>query len=223
MIATCRAFGPISIWVPPAAEELDRMEQEWKTKRETAKEILLREMPPPKHAEVGYGHCHWLAYDSAQGKQANSLWAHAYSRYVFQLEKQWKTFKTQYCLNECNLAEAGCVFIVKGDDKELFRSAVVQDHVIRPLEVDVENVELLELIVEPQKDAKWNPTVWLTPIARNSVVVKEPVKFNAVKLRVALQSILGKQKLTYVIKNEVLLITSEGEMKRQMRRQANRQ
>ncbi|HBT75633.1 MAG TPA: hypothetical protein DEB39_01630 [Planctomycetaceae bacterium] len=125
MIATV-GDGPIIIWEVPTSAELTRLEQELKAKRETGKEILLKEMPPPACFGFGYGYWHWWTLETEQTKYENTLSAIAYSRYVFQLEKQWKTFKTQYCLNECNLAEAGCVFIVKGDDKELFRSAVVQ-------------------------------------------------------------------------------------------------
>ena len=44
------------------------------------------------------------------------------------------------------------VFVVRGDDKELFRSPLVKDRVLRKLDVDVRGVKLLELSVEDGGD-----------------------------------------------------------------------
>ncbi|MDR3199467.1 MAG: VWA domain-containing protein, partial [Planctomycetaceae bacterium] len=53
-------------------------------------------------------------------------------------------------------------------------------------------------------------------ITSSSPVVREPMKYNGIKLRSILRIILSEQDLTYCIKNEVLLITSEEEAKKYM-------
>ncbi|MDR0609713.1 MAG: hypothetical protein LBG58_06355 [Planctomycetaceae bacterium] len=53
-------------------------------------------------------------------------------------------------------------------------------------------------------------------ITSSSPVVREPMKYSGIKLRSILRIILSEQTLTYCIKNEVLLITSEEEAKKYM-------
>ncbi len=49
-------------------------------------------------------------------------------------------------------------------NKELFRSDVIKDHGVRPLELDVGNVETLELIVDPNGSIGADNAIWFTPM-----------------------------------------------------------
>jgi hypothetical protein len=76
----------------------------------------------------------------------SGLYGHAVSSYKFDLGGNWKTFKSAYGLQDGH--EGSVVFVVRGDDKELFRSAVITDRRLRRLEVSAMDIKQLELVVE---------------------------------------------------------------------------
>jgi len=93
----------------------------------------------------------------------SGFYAHAPSSYVFNLGNHWKTFKSSYGLQDGH--EGSVVFVVRGDDKELFRSTLISDRRLRQLEVDVTGVQRLELIVEDGGNGighDWG--VWIEPV-----------------------------------------------------------
>jgi len=92
----------------------------------------------------------------------SGLYAHAPSSYVFNLGNHWKTFKSSYGIRDDN--PGSVVFVVRGDGRELFRSALITDHRLRQLEVDVTGVQRLELIVEDGGNGNggdWG--IWIEP------------------------------------------------------------
>jgi len=95
----------------------------------------------------------------------SGLYAHAPSRFVLELAGKWKRFVGGAGLQDDN--DGSVVFIVRGDDKELFRSKTIKDHRLRKLDVDVTGVKTLELIVENAGDdntGDWG--VWVNPELR---------------------------------------------------------
>ena len=102
---------------------------------------------------------------SVGGKFSMSgFYAHAVSTYRFDLGNRWKTFKSGYGIQDGDHL-GSVVFVVRGDDKELFRSPLINDQQLRQLEVSVSGVQRLELIVEDGGNGKgsdWG--VWVEPI-----------------------------------------------------------
>lgn len=161
-IATC-AFDPVQIWKTPTPEMLEKRERELEEERKTANEILLRKMPI-EVAEVGWSEPYCGPHASGRKEFENTFWAHAPSKYVFRLGRKWKTLETSYGLiRRAGLHAANCIFIVKGDGKELFRSAPIRDNLDRPLSLDVRNVDRLELIVDPNGTNNEDQACWFEP------------------------------------------------------------
>jgi len=106
----------------------------------------------------------WL--ESAERYHSHGLYAHAPSRYVFRLGGAWARFTSACGLQEG--AQGSVVFVVLGDGKELYRSALVKDFRERPVDLDVSGVNVLELVVEEAEFGKYaDCSVWFSPeIAR---------------------------------------------------------
>lgn len=163
-IATC-SVDPIAIWSVPTRNNLIQWDRDLKRKRDTAKEIFLKDMPL-EFAQVGWHRWSYGTFTSTRKSEEydNSLWAHASSKYVFRLEGKWKTLKTSYGIAYNTVwRETNCILIVKGDGKELFRSNLVQDKTVYPLELDITGVDRLELIVDPNGAGGGDRIIWFTP------------------------------------------------------------
>ena len=95
----------------------------------------------------------------------SGLYAHAPARFVLDPGGAWKRLVGGVGLQDGN--DGSVVFVVRGDDKELFRSKTVKDHRLRTLDVDVTGVKALELVVENAGDGNtsdWG--VWIAPELR---------------------------------------------------------
>ncbi len=93
------------------------------------------------------------------------LYAHAPSRYAVKIGKAWKRLTALFGLQ--NGHPGSVVFVVRGDDRELFRSKTVSDRTARSLDIDISGVDTLELIVENAGNGNggdWG--VWLEPILK---------------------------------------------------------
>lgn len=140
--------------VPTDVKRLSLAEVEWESARTGWGPPLRNQVSPNGDAsgllEVG-------------GKFFESgLYAHAPARHIFRMDKGWKTLKTGYGLQDRH--NGSVVFVIKGDGKELFRSARINDHRLREQVVTLGGVTLLELIVEDAGDganSDWG--VWLEP------------------------------------------------------------
>ena len=94
---------------------------------------------------------------------AHGLYAHAPSSYVWDLNGKWQKFKAQVGLADGH--EGSVVFVVYGDDKELWRSPIMKDSKLQTLEISVSSLQTLELQVENAGDgnsADWG--LWLEPV-----------------------------------------------------------
>lgn len=158
------SHDPISVVNVFTNDELALWEKRLKAKRNTAKEISLKEMPMEHASKLGWGIWCWNTMSIQGVAFDNSLWAHAPSTYVFPLNRSWKKFKTTFGLTAIAPSKGGnCIFIVKGDGRELFRSDVIKDSRIRSVEVNVQNVDKLELIVDPNGSRGWDQAIWFAP------------------------------------------------------------
>ena len=99
----------------------------------------------------------------AGGKFAErGLYAHAPSRYAIKIGKTWKRLTADLGVQAGH--PGSVVFVVRGDDRELFRSDTVNDQKLHSLDLDIAGVDTLELIVENAGNgnaADWG--VWLEP------------------------------------------------------------
>ena len=102
----------------------------------------------------------WLM--SGDRAHAKGLYAHAPSRYCFDLDRRWKRLA-----GSCGLQDghSGSVeFIIRGDGKELFRARDVRDTRERLYAVDVVGVKRLELevgIADADNGSDWG--CWFSP------------------------------------------------------------
>ena len=90
------------------------------------------------------------------------LYAHAPSRHAINLDGKWTRLRSSYGLQDDQ--PGSVVFVVRGDGRELFRSAPVTDHAFRRLDAAIRGVDRLELPVEDGGDGKtndWGP--WIDP------------------------------------------------------------
>jgi hypothetical protein len=97
---------------------------------------------------------------------ATGLFAHAPSRYVFNLGGKWKRLRGEAGLHTAFRNYAyGVVFIVKADDKKVFQSAVVRGSENPSYDLDVAGVKTLELVVKQahnRNGGDWG--LWLDPM-----------------------------------------------------------
>ncbi len=98
------------------------------------------------------------------GRFAESgFYAHAPSRYRFDLGGGWKRLRVAYGLQDGHAGSV--VFVVRGDGKELFRSPVVKESRQHALNLSLEGVHELELVTENAGDGASNDWgVWLSPV-----------------------------------------------------------
>ena len=84
------------------------------------------------------------------------------SSLTFDLGGNWNTFRSGY--GQGNMSGALGFFIIHGDNKELFRSALIRDHNLRRVEVNVTGVKRLELITErPDGGTYGGGGIWIEP------------------------------------------------------------
>ena len=96
-----------------------------------------------------------------------SLYAHAPSRYVFDLGAKWKTFTATVGLRDGAPAFGSAVFRVLGDGKEIYRSPVLRAGARAEVNVAVAGVRRIELVAE---GGEGNPhgswAIWAEPAVR---------------------------------------------------------
>jgi hypothetical protein len=96
---------------------------------------------------------------------ATGLFAHAPSRYVFDLGGQWKTLRGGAGLHTSHQPYGAVVFVIKADGGEVFRSPIIRGSAKASYQIDVTGRKTLELIVEPTAEGKANAWgLWLDPI-----------------------------------------------------------
>lgn len=76
------------------------------------------------------------------------LWAHSPSRYTFALDGRWQTFTATVGLREGALPDASAVFIIRGDERELFRSDKLRVDSSQRVTIPVRGIATLKLVTE---------------------------------------------------------------------------
>jgi hypothetical protein len=96
---------------------------------------------------------------------ATGLFAHAPSRYVYDLGSKWKTLRGEAGLHTAFQPYAfGIVFVIKTDGKEVFRSSIIRGAKQVRYDLDLTGVKTLELLVDKaydQNGGNWG--LWLDP------------------------------------------------------------
>ncbi|MBG89641.1 MAG: hypothetical protein CMO80_22460 [Verrucomicrobiales bacterium] len=96
---------------------------------------------------------------------AKGLYAHAASRYVFDLAGNWKQFTATAGLQQGVVQRGSGVFTIIGDGKTLHKSQRLRLTQTEEIDVSVEGIKRLELVVESGKADNFNCwTVWGSPI-----------------------------------------------------------
>jgi hypothetical protein len=95
---------------------------------------------------------------------ATGLYAHAPSRYVYDLGAKWKKLRGEAGLHSFHQGNGAVGFVIKADGKEVFRSKRITGAAKAKYEIDVARVKTLELIVEKAYQANsGNWGLWLDP------------------------------------------------------------
>jgi hypothetical protein len=113
-------------------------------------------------AEVGWDAPHTGIEGSADRWHAEAIYAHAPSRYTYNLGGAWSQFRASCALARGNAGSV--VFVVLGDGRELWRSERVQDAAERAANVEVAGVQELALVVEDAGDGRNSDHgTWFSP------------------------------------------------------------
>lgn len=96
---------------------------------------------------------------------ATGLYAHSPSRYIYNLGGKWERLRGEAGLHTAFQGKAfGVVFVIKADNKEVFRSQKIRGTEHARYDVDVTRVKKLELIVEKAVERNGgNWAMWLEP------------------------------------------------------------
>jgi hypothetical protein len=84
---------------------------------------------------------------------ARGIYAHAAATHTWQLGGKWKTLRGHAGMPEGSDG-GSCVFVVKADGKELWRTKKTEAGTLRSFDLKVEGVNALELVVEDAGDGK---------------------------------------------------------------------
>jgi hypothetical protein len=96
---------------------------------------------------------------------ATGLYAHAPSRYTFNLGGKWKGLSGEAGLHTLHQPYGSVAFIVQVDGREVFRSPVMRGAKKAKYQIDVTGGKKLELIVDPTEDGNHNDWgLWLDPV-----------------------------------------------------------
>ena len=95
---------------------------------------------------------------------ATGLYAHAPSKYVFNLDGKWNELSGTAGLHTDRQAIGSVIFIIKADDREVFRSGRIESARKARYQVNLAGVKKLQLIVEPAaNNNSWDWALWLDP------------------------------------------------------------
>jgi NPCBM/NEW2 domain len=95
---------------------------------------------------------------------ATGLFAHARSRYVFDLGGKWKELTGEAGLHTLHQPYGSVVFIIKTDGREAFRSGVIRHEKKADYKINLTGVKKLELLVEPADSIHNAWGLWLDPV-----------------------------------------------------------
>ena len=84
------------------------------------------------------------------------LYAHSPSRFVFDLNRKWKSFSAEIGLRDGARSQGSAIFTVRGDGKELYRSTTLRAGQQETVKLDIGQVKELELLTEGGEKNNFN-------------------------------------------------------------------
>ncbi len=93
------------------------------------------------------------------------LYAHSPSHYVFALDGKWTNFSAIVGLRDEAHQQGSAIFTVRGDGREIFRSAMLRVGALERVNVNVTGVNELELVAEGGEGHNHNSwAIWAEPV-----------------------------------------------------------
>jgi hypothetical protein len=131
-----------------------------------------------RKGEVGWGeparNHYWFDQKSPSGLLlklkgeffAKGIYAHAPSRFVFDLDGKWKRLTALVGIQDgAYPGQASAIFTVRGDGRQLYRSARLHAGGREDVRIDVTGVKALELVADSGWEHNYNSwAIWVDPI-----------------------------------------------------------
>lgn len=96
---------------------------------------------------------------------SKGLYAHSPSAYIFDLDRQWKTFSATIGLRDLAHLQGSARYTVIGDGKVLYQSKALRIGDKETIQIDIQNVTILELKTEGTEGHNFNSwSIWVDPI-----------------------------------------------------------
>lgn len=127
-------------------------------------------------AQVGWGHLarnyFWFDTNIQNGVFLTlggqffdkGLYAHSPARFVFPVDRQWKTFTAIVGIRDGANIQGSAVFTVRGDDRVLYRSRMLRVGERAEVRVDISGVKELELLTQGGEGHNHNSwAIWAEP------------------------------------------------------------
>jgi len=145
---------------PPAAFEPDKVAEDVKMIDLTYAKALEEQVGWYEPSRGILRECGFIEVDDTFFE--SGIFAHPKSLYAFSLGKKWDDFSFKYGIQDGKPGTV--VFIVRADDKEIFRSGTVKKGEIHFKKLDISDADKLELITEDAGDGSANDWgLWLDP------------------------------------------------------------
>jgi hypothetical protein len=147
---------PVPAKAPPALTELPLGDAQAKSSEVGWLKPVANRIPPNDQIESPLLDCGRI--------YATGLYAHAPSRYGFDLGGKWQTLRGEAGLHSAQQPYGSVVFVIRADGKEVFRSRTIRKTEKARYDIDLTNAKLLELIVEDGGNGNSNDWgLWLDP------------------------------------------------------------
>ncbi|OGG11964.1 hypothetical protein A2Z00_04130, partial [Candidatus Gottesmanbacteria bacterium RBG_13_45_10] len=123
-----------------------------------------RQIDMPVNA--GFGFNKWSFLSDQYSFYRHGIGTHAPSREVYDVNKLFKTFRTDYGIDTEAGPQGSVTFVVYGDGRQLFASQIIRRYDLpRHAEVDIRGIKKLELITTDGGDGNFDDHAdWLNPM-----------------------------------------------------------
>jgi len=117
-------------------------------------------------ANAAFGFDKWSPLSVQYAFYKTGIGTHAPARDVYDINRKFKTFSTDYGVDTNGGAQGSVIFEVYGDEKLLFRSELIKRFELpKHAEIDVTGVKILELVVTDGGNGNFDDHAdWLNPI-----------------------------------------------------------
>lgn len=132
------------------------------------------------------------------------------TKIMYDTQKSGKTFVGLEGKNG-GIDDGSVIFIVKGDNKELYNSGIIRKgDALKPIDIPLNNVKLLELIVEPTDDGpSGDHAVWINPIIHYAEIIPATVEAGYMEAGAQLSPETEKKLTEKINRLPILTVTSD--------------